>query len=207
MDPSRYRTRYRQPVRRPRVGMRLTRVSTPFGGASWEAVPNVEAEVLGRLVTFLKDRCVLYDPTEVEIPPHCVDSVLRIREVLIDLAGRLPRDGEVGTILRNMAGACRGFLDHLPDELTPGRLGRPPKEGAEIRTRLQRLGILRESRHEHLNGSLVVPVIDEAGRVTEMYGRKITWDTKAPAGDAAAPRVRSRVMARTHQQVWGDGKG
>jgi DNA primase catalytic core len=48
------------------------------------------------------------------------------------------------------------------------------KEGNEIRERLQRLGILRESGHEHLNGSLVVPVFDEEGRVTELYGRKVT---------------------------------
>ncbi len=32
----------------------------------------------------------------------------------------------------------------------------------------------RESGHEHFNGSLVVPIFDEAGRVTEMYGRKVT---------------------------------
>jgi hypothetical protein len=48
------------------------------------------------------------------------------------------------------------------------------KAGAEMRTRLEALGIIRESGHEHLNGSLVIPVFDEAGRVVEMYGRKIT---------------------------------
>src|SRR5690606_27525073 len=47
------------------------------------------------------------------------------------------------------------------------------KTGAELRGRLQALGILRESGHEHLNGSLVVPVIDEQGRITELYGRKV----------------------------------
>jgi DNA primase len=46
--------------------------------------------------------------------------------------------------------------------------------GAEIRARLQKLGILRASGHEHFNGSLVVPVYDERGMVAEMYGRKIT---------------------------------
>jgi DNA primase catalytic core len=46
--------------------------------------------------------------------------------------------------------------------------------GAEIRARLQKLGVLRASGHEHFNGSLVVPVYDEAGRVAEVYGRKIT---------------------------------
>ncbi len=53
----------------------------------------------------------------------------------------------------------------------------PPKgrqTGAELRGRLQALGVLRESGHEHMNGSLVVPIFDETGRVTEMYGRKIT---------------------------------
>ncbi len=46
--------------------------------------------------------------------------------------------------------------------------------GAEMRKRLQRLGILRETGHEQFNGSLVIPVITPAGEVAEMYGRKIT---------------------------------
>jgi DNA primase catalytic core len=46
--------------------------------------------------------------------------------------------------------------------------------GAAVRGRLQRLGIYRESGHEHFNGSLVIPVINPAGDVMEMYGRKIT---------------------------------
>jgi DNA primase len=46
--------------------------------------------------------------------------------------------------------------------------------GEEIRGRLQRLGILRESGHEHFNGSVVIPVISPEGAVLGMYGRKIT---------------------------------
>jgi len=46
--------------------------------------------------------------------------------------------------------------------------------GAQMRGRLQRLGILRESGHEHFNGSVVVPVFNASGEVVEMYGRKIT---------------------------------
>lgn len=52
----------------------------------------------------------------------------------------------------------------------------PPKQvkaGAELRGQLQQLGILRTSGHEHFNGSLVIPVIDGHGQVTELYGRKI----------------------------------
>ena len=46
--------------------------------------------------------------------------------------------------------------------------------GAELRTRLQKLGVYRESGHEHLNGSLVVPLHAETGKVVGMYGRKVT---------------------------------
>jgi DNA primase catalytic core len=46
--------------------------------------------------------------------------------------------------------------------------------GAELRGQLERLGVFRESGHEHFNGSLVIPIFDEQGRVTEMYGRKVT---------------------------------
>ena len=46
--------------------------------------------------------------------------------------------------------------------------------GKAIRGRLEQLGIYRESGHEHFNGSLVVPVFNTAGEVTEIYGRKIT---------------------------------
>ena len=51
--------------------------------------------------------------------------------------------------------------------------------GAELRTRLQAVGIYRDSGHERYNGSLVVPVIDEAGRINEVYGRKVNDNLRA----------------------------
>ena len=47
-------------------------------------------------------------------------------------------------------------------------------QGAVIRGQLQRIGLLRESGHEHFNGSIVIPVIAPSGEITEVYGRKIT---------------------------------
>ncbi len=52
------------------------------------------------------------------------------------------------------------------------------KAGFEVRTRLQKLGLFRDSGHEHFVGSLVIPVFDEPGNVTEIYGRKIRDDLK-----------------------------
>lgn len=54
------------------------------------------------------------------------------------------------------------------------------KAGAELRGRLQALGVLRQSGHEHFNGCLVVPVFDEAGNAVEVYGRKIGDGADAP---------------------------
>jgi hypothetical protein len=58
------------------------------------------------------------------------------------------------------------------------------KAGAEVRGRLQALGVLRESGHEHLRGSLVVPThaVDAAtgaSTVANLYGRKIRGDLRA----------------------------
>ena len=47
------------------------------------------------------------------------------------------------------------------------------KEGATIRERLQRLGILRDTGHEHMRGRLVFPVIAGDGQVGTVYGRAI----------------------------------
>jgi hypothetical protein len=47
-----------------------------------------------------------------------------------------------------------------------------------MRARLQGLGVLRQTGHEHLNGSLVVPIRDEAGNVVNLYGRKVRDDLK-----------------------------
>lgn len=52
------------------------------------------------------------------------------------------------------------------------------KAGAEARGALQALGILRDSGHEHFNGSLVVPVINDHGHISDVYGRKIRDDLR-----------------------------
>ncbi len=47
------------------------------------------------------------------------------------------------------------------------------KEGATIRERLQKLGLLRDTGHEHLRGRLVFPVMAEDGTIGTVYGRAI----------------------------------
>jgi DNA primase catalytic core len=57
------------------------------------------------------------------------------------------------------------------------------ESGAKLRGRLQSLGVLRESGHEHLNGSLVVPIHEELGAVVGMYGRKVNRHLRAGTPD------------------------
>jgi DNA primase len=60
----------------------------------------------------------------------------------------------------------RTLTYHVPDKNRSA--------GAEQRGRLAKLGILRDSGHEHFNGSVVIPIFSLEGEVVEMYGRKIT---------------------------------
>lgn len=69
--------------------------------------------------------------------------------------------------------------------------------GAEMRGRLQTLGVLRESGHEHFNGSLVVPVLTLAGEVVEMYGRKITANLREGTPDHL-------YLKGEHRGVWNE---
>lgn len=89
---------------------RLTGVSLPIFGISWQP-PEPQVTVARRVVTFLEDRRVLYSPYEMEIPDHCVFSILEIREFLTAELAKLESSNELTASLRAMRTACRKFLD------------------------------------------------------------------------------------------------
>lgn len=64
-------------------------------------------------------------------------------------------------------------LGYANRTLSYGLPGKAWKEGGKIRGQLAKLGVYRESGHEHFTGSLVIPILDEEGNVLEVYGRKI----------------------------------
>ncbi len=69
--------------------------------------------------------------------------------------------------------------------------------GADMRGRLQRLGVIRESGHEHFNGSVVIPVFNSSGEVVEMYGRKITPNLREGTPDHL-------YLPGAHKGVWNE---
>ncbi len=69
--------------------------------------------------------------------------------------------------------------------------------GADVRGRLQELGIYRKSGHEHFNGSIVIPVFNSQGEVVEMYGRKITPNLREGTPDHL-------YLPGAHRGVWNE---
>jgi hypothetical protein len=94
------------------IANRLTGISTPFGGASWQPA-ELEIGAARRVIAFLEDRRVLYKPGEMEVPSHCVHSVVEIRHCLSTELGKLDNGSELAESLRAMRAACRKFLDRV----------------------------------------------------------------------------------------------
>lgn len=88
---------------------RLTGLSVPVFGVQWNP-PEAECVAARRVLAFLEDRRVLYVPSEMEVPHHCVESVLRIREFLTVELGKLDKKQRLAQILEAMRAACRKFL-------------------------------------------------------------------------------------------------
>lgn len=94
------------------IANRLTGISTPLGGVSWQP-PELEVAAARRVIAFLEDRRVLYAPDELEVPSHCVQSVLEIRHFLSGELGKLETTSELAASLRAMRAACRKFLERV----------------------------------------------------------------------------------------------
>jgi DNA primase len=106
------------------------------------------------------------------------DSQQALQQVIDYYHQTLKQSPEVLDYLKQRGLDDPALIDHFKLGYANRTLGyrlpnKQHKAGAEIRGQLQEIGILRKTGHEHFNGSLVVPVIDENGCVTEVYGRKI----------------------------------
>ena len=65
----------------------------------------------------------------------------------------------------------------------------------DVRGRLQRLGLLRPSGHEHFRGCVTFPVVDAAGDIVQVYGRTLLDDARLGAG-------RHRWLPSVRRGVW-----
>jgi DNA primase len=127
------------------------------------------------------------------LPPPVVldaDDQALLQQVVSYYHERLKRSPEALAYLMSRGLSHPELIDTFKLGLADRTLGlrlpnKQRKDGAEIRDRLEKLGIYRESGHEHFNGSLVVPVFalnqggdGHPGQVCELYGRKIRDDLR-----------------------------
>lgn len=136
------------------------------------------------------------------VAPSALDGRRAVRSTVAKLPSPLPIGAGERELLERVVGFYAQTLRECPEALAvlerrglddPGlieefRLGyanrtlgyRLPaknrKPGAELRGKLQELGVFRATGHEHLSGSLVIPVGDVNGEVVQLYGRKLRDD-------------------------------
>ncbi|CAN5821603.1 hypothetical protein BH11GEM2_BH11GEM2_05750 [soil metagenome] len=132
------------------------------GGASTSAAPAVS---LAPLATTARDA-------------EAIDDAALVREVLAFYHETLKASPEAIDYLGSRGLNAVALIDHFQlgyaNRTLAYRLpAKSRKAGADLRGRLERLGLLRASGHEHLRGSVVVPILGERGQLVQMYGRKI----------------------------------
>jgi hypothetical protein len=106
------------------VARRLTGISTPIFGVSWDP-GQADVAVARRVIRFMEDRRVMFNVTALEIPEHCVLSVIQVRHFLTAELGNLAEGHAVAPHLQAMRAACRRFVDTAQEIKagTPGTFG------------------------------------------------------------------------------------
>jgi len=100
-------------------------------------------------------------------------------EAIVDYYYEAAKQDDAVTAFLNRKGLNHAELvDHFKLGVANRQLGlllpdKQLKAGKLIRSKLQDLGVLRTSGHEHLNGSLVVPILDIDGRLIDLFGQKL----------------------------------
>jgi hypothetical protein len=125
---------------------RLTGIDTPIGGISWNP-PEPDVTAARRVLTFLEDRRVLYDPAEIEHVDWSVASVLEIRSFLTQVLADQKRGEELTVNLNTMRKAARMFLTYFP-----------PVEGGH----LENLDVDDPSEYAYLDSLQTNPVLNQA---------------------------------------------
>ncbi|HEV2112766.1 MAG TPA: CHC2 zinc finger domain-containing protein [Terriglobales bacterium] len=140
--------------------------------------------------------------------PDAIEREAEDRELLLQVVGyyndALKQAPEALQYLERRGLRSSEMLDHFRLGFANRTLGYrlPPRysaAGLAVRERLQKLGVLRESGHEHFTGSVVIPIFDLEGQVRQMYGRKVTRITALRDGTPA-----HLYLPGPHQAVWNE---
>lgn len=106
--------------------VRITGISTPWLGASWEYRES-DADVVRRVFSFLEDRRVLYEPLNAQIFFYVGQSASEIRQMLTQELGTSSLGKQLSESLQAIRAALRRFMDDLEklDQSEPSGLMDP----------------------------------------------------------------------------------
>jgi DNA primase len=171
------------------------------GGSVIDWVMRVEGVSFRHAVQILREDVLSFPPSPGAPPPKkssvqklsaVVDASAEAQAQLLQVIdyyhATLKQSPEALAYLERRGLRCAKMVDTFKLGFSNRTLGYhlPQKNrqtGAQLRGQLAELGILRQSGHEHFAGSLVIPVFDEQGRITEVYGRKVNSNLRKGTPD------------------------
>ena len=133
-----------------------------------DSLQNTDNKILKRATKRKLEAPVKIDSSDQEVLRQTIEYYHRTLKNSPDAMAYLKKRGLINPELMNrfkLGFSNRTLGLRLPEKNR--------KAGAEIRGRLQKIGILKTTGHEHFRGALVVPIINSQGQITEVYGRKI----------------------------------
>lgn len=89
---------------------RITGISCPIFGVSWNPTKS-DIESAKNIIIFLEPRRVLYTPSEMEMPEHCISSVIEIKNFLTQQMMNIKQDTELYKYASAMRLSCNKFLN------------------------------------------------------------------------------------------------
>ena len=97
------------------MGIRLTGLDTPIAGLSWEVAKD-DAESAFKIIKYMEDKRVLYNPQHLEIPEYCIRSIRDIRSYLTEELQNNSKDMKINKDIEKMCSYCRSFLNNVENE-------------------------------------------------------------------------------------------
>ena len=100
------------------MGLELNGFSTSLGGISWNKTTSSK-EMFTHLLFFLESKRILVNPIELEFKDWCIESVLEIKQQLVNITQELKLKDFDADIIRNLIDTCNNYLDTVkPMNLT-----------------------------------------------------------------------------------------
>ena len=92
------------------MGFELNGFSTYLGGISWSKTTSSK-EMFTHLLFFLESKRILVNPVELEFKDWCIESVLDIKQQLVNITQEVKLKDFDADRIRNLIDACNQYLD------------------------------------------------------------------------------------------------